>query len=140
MDDFVTITTRQLSVEAHMVKGRLEAEGIDCFLWGDKLADAVGYPNSVASTWSNPLGGVQIRVRPADAEQAREVLREIEGDEPRTIHQSRSWWPFQWALAGYLAYTCGWGMGDLVHPIAGYVVGAAIFSGLVWTTFQKRVR
>lgn len=64
---FVTVATFSHSIEAHVAKIKLETEGVFCL-----LADE----NTVNANWlySNLLGGVKLRVRPADFASARKIL------------------------------------------------------------------
>ncbi|MFD2245868.1 DUF2007 domain-containing protein [Pontibacter ruber] len=68
----VTIATFNEPTEAHIVKGRLEAEGIPCFL-GDEHIVAVQPFYSVA------VGGVKLKVTEGDADEARAILARIQG-------------------------------------------------------------
>ncbi len=63
----VTISTFDNLADAHIAKGRLEAEGIQA-----KLADA----HLVQTDWlySAALGGIKLQVDEKDAEQARRIL------------------------------------------------------------------
>jgi len=60
-------------VEAHIVSGMLEDNGIDCVLSNELFAAADG-------PVANATGGVQVFVRASDADQARVLIREA--DEP----------------------------------------------------------
>ena len=65
--NLVTIATFSQAPQAHVLRGRLESEGIPAF-----LADE----NTVTANWlySTAVGGVKLQVREADAARAREVL------------------------------------------------------------------
>ena len=65
-DELVTIATCETPVEAELVRMRLEAEGILCFVHGAHMAGMQVFGLSV--------GGVKVRVRPKDAELAIEIL------------------------------------------------------------------
>ena len=65
-DELVTIATCETPVEAELVRMRLEAEGILCFVHGAHMAGMQVFGLSV--------GGVHVRVRPKDAELALEIL------------------------------------------------------------------
>ncbi len=56
-------------VEAHIVRGMLEDNGIECVLSNELFAAADG-------PVANATGGVQVFVRAADAAQAHELVRE----------------------------------------------------------------
>ncbi|WP_018479737.1 putative signal transducing protein [Pontibacter roseus] len=68
----ITIATFNQPTEAHILKGRLEAEGIPCFL-GDEHIIAAQPLYSVA------VGGVKLRVTEGDEQEAREMLARIQG-------------------------------------------------------------
>ncbi len=78
MSNFVVLETFPLAVEAEMLRGRLEAEEIRCFLEGDKAASVVGDYNRVNTSWSQPLGGTKVLVSQSDLVQARAILDDIE--------------------------------------------------------------
>lgn len=61
-------------VEAHIVSGVLEDNGIDCVLSNELFAAADG-------PVANATGGVQVFVRASDADQARVLIREAEASE-----------------------------------------------------------
>ena len=73
-DSWVTVEQAQLEAVAEMMRGRLEAEGIEAVLRGNRVAGAAGIVNEFNISWNNPLGGVEVRVRPADVQRAREIL------------------------------------------------------------------
>lgn len=68
----ITVATFSQPTEAHILKGRLEAEGIPCFL-GDEHIIAAQPLYSVA------VGGVKLQVTEGDAEEALEMLARIQG-------------------------------------------------------------
>ena len=73
-DNLVTVAHAQLEAVAQMMLGRLEAEGIEANLRGNRVAGAAGIVNEFNISWNNPLGGVEVRVQPEDAARAREIL------------------------------------------------------------------
>lgn len=62
------------SVEAHIISGMLEDNGIKCVLSNELFAAADG-------PVANATGGVQVLVRASDADQARTLLNEAEAPE-----------------------------------------------------------
>ena len=72
--DFVTVATFDLSTEAHIAMGRLQAEGIDCHLADEHL---------VQTDWlySIAVGGIKLQVAPEDAERAVQILARDDSDE-----------------------------------------------------------
>ena len=73
-DNWVTVEQAPLEAVAEMMRGRLEAEGIEAVLRGNRVAGAAGIVNEFNISWQNPLGGVEVRVRPDDVPRAREIL------------------------------------------------------------------
>lgn len=67
---FSTIATYQYSAEAQIIKGRLEAEGIQVFLADNHTIDT-------DPLVSNAIGGVKLKVRMEDEERALQVLESI---------------------------------------------------------------
>lgn len=66
----VTIATYTDAIEAHIARGRLDAEGIAAFTADEHLVWADW-------SYSNALGGVKLRVAHADAARALAVLQEL---------------------------------------------------------------
>lgn len=71
--DLATIGTFSQSAEAHVLKTKLESEGIPAF---------VGDEHTVTMNWlySNAIGGVRLQVRESDVEKALEILG-LKGEE-----------------------------------------------------------
>jgi hypothetical protein len=80
-DDWVTVGHSRLEAIAEMMRSRLEVEGIDAVLRGNKASGTAGVINELNISWDNPLGGVEVRVHESDAEKAREILAETQLDE-----------------------------------------------------------
>jgi hypothetical protein len=68
-----TIATFSTAVEAHLCRMALEEATIPCWLFNDHLA-GVHVPLGMAI-------GVSVRVRPEDAEAAREILEAVRAGE-----------------------------------------------------------
>jgi hypothetical protein len=68
-DDLVTLTRVAELTQAQLLRGRLDAEGIECFLPDEQLA---------RRTWNlrGAPGGLRVQVRRADLERAQEILAE----------------------------------------------------------------
>lgn len=69
MNELVTIITFTFPHEVLVLRGRLESEGIECFV-PDELTIQM-HP-----FYSNALGGVRLRVRKKDVPQALEILKD----------------------------------------------------------------
>lgn len=72
--ELVTVASYTDAIQAHLARGRLEAEGIEA-----EVADE----HYVSANWmmSNALGGVKLRVPERMAERAAQILRELEAGE-----------------------------------------------------------
>lgn len=66
----VTIATFNEPTQAHILKGRLEAEGILCFLGDEHIVGA--HP-----LYAVAVGGVKLKVTENDVEEAKAILRRI---------------------------------------------------------------
>ena len=73
-DSLQAVFSSYSPVEAHIVSGMLEDNGIDCVLSNELFASA-------DSPISNATGGVQVLVRASDADQARALLLEADSSE-----------------------------------------------------------
>jgi hypothetical protein len=70
-EDIVTIARVPTAMEANMIKGRLEFEGVPCF-----IADE--HTISIQPLYNNAIGGVRVQVRLSDVERAKQILnREV---------------------------------------------------------------
>lgn len=125
-DNWTTVAHAQLEAIAEMMRGRLEAEGIEAVLRGNRVAGAAGIVNEFNISWSNPLGGIEVRVRPDDLERAREILAVDE----REAADFKDKNPMPWAVramgAGAVAGVAYW---IVVAVSENY--GAAIVCGVV---------
>lgn len=74
MGDLITITSYSEPLEAHIVKGRLEAEGVPAFIANE-------HHISVAWYLSNALGGVKIQVHKQDHEKAIKIISSLHDGE-----------------------------------------------------------
>jgi DNA-directed RNA polymerase subunit RPC12/RpoP len=69
-DTFKTIARFQYSTEAQIIKGRLEADGIQVFLFDNLTIDT-------DPLVSNAIGGVKLKVLSYQAEEAEHILKSI---------------------------------------------------------------
>ena len=69
-EKFITVLTFTFAHEVAIIRGRLESEGIPCFV-KDELTVQI-HP-----FYSNAIGGVKLQVRESDLDQAVEVLKEM---------------------------------------------------------------
>lgn len=78
--ELVAIAHEFSPLRANLLRTRLEAEGIECFLSGETLTSVVGSLSYAAASWSHPEGNITLRVRADDEALAREVLNSQEWD------------------------------------------------------------
>ena len=95
MEGFAEIANVPMRYEAHLIKGRLAADGIECFFYGDALAGVVGERAYPASSWSDPLGGIRVYVNMEDVAAASSILNKIEEQAPKRTTPRRGF-PFVW--------------------------------------------
>ncbi len=67
-ETLVTVDTAYNSIEADLMKSRLEAEGISVFLLGE-------YHVQLLWLHSNAIGGIKVQVKESDADRARSLIR-----------------------------------------------------------------
>lgn len=70
-EKFITVLTVTFPYEIAVIRGRLEAEGISCFV-KDELTVQVN------PFYSNAIGGVKLQVLERDLNQAIEILKKME--------------------------------------------------------------
>ena len=107
-DNLVTVAHAQLEAVAEMMRGRLEAEGIEAVLRGNRVAGAAGIVNEFNISWNNPLGGIEVRVRPEDAGRAREILAVDEREDADFKDREPMPWAVRATGAGAVAGVCYW--------------------------------
>ncbi|MCA1764601.1 MAG: DUF2007 domain-containing protein [Cryomorphaceae bacterium] len=84
MRELITIATFTLPGELAIVKGRLESEGIDCFVKDELTVQVYNFV-------SNAVGGIKLQVRQDQALRAREILREMGYGAKEASEPSRFW-------------------------------------------------
>lgn len=77
-EELVAIAYEFSPLKANLIRTRLEADGIECFLSGETLTSVVGSFSHAAASWEHPEGNIAIQVRASDAVAARAVLQELE--------------------------------------------------------------
>ncbi len=124
-DNWVTVEQAPLEAVAEMMRGRLEAEGIEAVLRGNRVAGAAGIVNEFNISWQNPLGGVEVRVRPDDVERAREILAVDErSSEERVQNELRS---LSWVQLCGMAVA----VAVILYVFAGVTTGDQITAALI---------
>jgi len=69
MDKLITIISFHFPHEAHLVKGKLESEGIESFLQNELTVQTYNFI-------ANNIGGVKLQVREQDYDAAYQILKE----------------------------------------------------------------
>lgn len=77
-EKLVAIAYEFSPLKANLIRTRLEADGIECFLAGEILTSVVGSFSHAAASWEHPEGNIAIQVRASDADEARAILQELE--------------------------------------------------------------
>lgn len=68
-DNFITVLTVTYPSELAIIRGRLELEGIECFVRDELTAQ-------VNPFYSNAIGGIKLQVKESDLENAMIILKE----------------------------------------------------------------
>lgn len=68
-DKFVTILTSVYPTDLLIIRGRLEAEGIDCFVQDELTAQ-------INSFYSQAAGGAKLQVKESDLKEAIDILKQ----------------------------------------------------------------
>ena len=76
--DFIIVRSFQNYIDAHITKGRLEEEGIDCWLKDENTV-------TIDPILTNAVGGIKLIVARSQAEKALELLNEYRREE-KTAH------------------------------------------------------
>lgn len=69
--DFVTVKVFDNPIEAHLLKTKLESEGIPCFLQDEHIV-------SLNPLYNYAVGGIKLVIRNSDIEAASSIIQEIE--------------------------------------------------------------
>ena len=138
-DNWTTVAHARLEAVAEMMRGRLDAEGIEAVLRGNRAAGAAGIVNELNISWDNPLGGIEVRVRPADAQRAREILAVDEREEADFKDREPMPWAVRATGAGAVAGLIGWIVAALSENYAAALVGAiAGFLAMIALGMRRR--
>lgn len=80
-DDIVTLTRTGELPAAQLLCGRLESEGIECFIPDEVLA---------AQAWhlNRAIGGIRVQIRRCDLERARQILEHVGTDDGQSAELS----------------------------------------------------
>ena len=136
-DNWTTVAHAQLEAIAEMMRGRLEAEGIEAITRGNRVAGAAGVVNELNISWNNPLGGVEVRVRPEDAERAREILAVDEREAADLKDRAPMPWAVRATGAGAVAGVAYWIIAAVSENYVAAIIGA-IVSFVVMIALGKR--
>lgn len=67
----ITFKTFDNSIDAHILKIKLESEDIMCFLFDENIV-------SINPLYSNLVGGIKLKINEEDLERAKEIISELE--------------------------------------------------------------
>lgn len=71
----ITLRTFDNSINAHLLKSKLESEGIPCYLFDENI-------NTLNPLYSMATGGIKLRISSNDLERAEAIIAEIEDTKP----------------------------------------------------------
>ncbi|GAA4807830.1 hypothetical protein GCM10023231_41340 [Olivibacter ginsenosidimutans] len=69
--DFITLKVFDNPIEAHLLKSKLESEGIPCFLQDENIV-------ALNPLYNYAVGGIKLNIPRADVALAQQILREID--------------------------------------------------------------
>jgi hypothetical protein len=69
MGELITLATINTSIQAHLLKSRLESEGIPCFLTDENI-------NTLLP--AGPFGGIKVQVHLSDSLRAFDILYDLQ--------------------------------------------------------------
>lgn len=71
MGELITLTTTYNSIKAHLLKSRLESEGIACFLTDENINTLIP---------AGPFGGIKVQVHLSESLRAYDILYDLQDD------------------------------------------------------------
>jgi len=81
-EKFITVLTVTFAPEVAIIRGRLESEGIICFVKDELTVQ-------IQPFYSNAIGGVKLQVRESDLNQTLEILKETGYINEKDLHLSQ---------------------------------------------------
>ena len=69
--ELITLKTFDNSIDAHILKARLENEGIDCYLFDENIV-------SLNPLYNITVGGIKLKINEINLSKAQEIILEIE--------------------------------------------------------------
>jgi hypothetical protein len=96
-ENFKTVAQFGMAAEAHMLKGRLEAEGLSVFIADEETV-------SVAWHFGQAVGGIKVQVSLEDLPKAKEIYDSLdlggleEGQEPQSSRARRAMLAAIWGI------------------------------------------
>ncbi|WP_353138825.1 DUF2007 domain-containing protein [Pseudopedobacter sp.] len=69
--ELITVKVFDNAIEAHILKSRLESEGIVCFIFDDNMV-------SLNPLYNVTLGGIKLKVREVDVEHVNTIIDQID--------------------------------------------------------------
>ena len=76
--NFVPVNSYTNYIDANIVLGRLQHEGVDCWLMDENTI-------TINPIWTNAVGGIKIMVTEADAKKAVELLNQFRAEQKEQI-------------------------------------------------------
>ena len=146
-EELVAIAYEFSPLKANLIRTRLEADGIECFLSGETVTSVVGPFSHAAASWQHPEGNIAIQVRASDAVEARALLLELQAvpdddddDDELRIPSGPS--PililFRLLVVGWLSVLIAGVVSSPTNSwLLGMLVGMGAFVGLSILAFKK---
>jgi len=76
--DFVILQSFNNYIDAHLLMGRLESEGVECWLQDENTV-------TINPVWTNAVGGIKLMVKREDFVRASEIFTETENNRKHAV-------------------------------------------------------
>lgn len=145
-EELVTIAHEFSPLKANLMRTRLEADGIECFLGGEALTGVVGSLSYASASWKHPEGNIAVQVRASDAITAKAILQEIESapnedEESENFVADKPHFALQLLrgiIIGWLAFSITLFVGGATQNwLLGVLAGVVAFVGMSFFAFKK---
>ena len=138
-EELVTIAHEFSPLKANLMRTRLEADGIECFLQGETLTGVVGSLSYASASWNHPEGNITLRVHSEDSARATEILSEFEAEKEKPEVEDFSspifWFIVKIMGAALLAVLVAVGV-EMIYLGIGQWVASLVFLVLAYFIFK----
>lgn len=76
--EFILLNSYNNYIEAHIAKGALEEQGINCWLKDENTV-------TINPIWTNAVGGIKIMIAKVDSERAWKILKDLKDEQRQAV-------------------------------------------------------